>query len=112
MDLKTGEIFQVIEVGGAPFGGAIGPNDVLYLENGMMGIILKVDLINGHELTGIELPTYGTSFNYASAIFPLPGLICATDFNSDRLYLIDPVTDSILTELLTGDGPDSIVQVY
>ena len=112
VDLASNEVFQVIEMDGAPLDGEVGPNEVIFLENAKEGKILKADLIDGTELQGIELPKYGTIFNYASSIAILPGLICATDFNTDRLYLIDQSMEDVIAELNTGDGPDSIVVVY
>ncbi len=109
LDLETGEIFQVIEIDGAPFGGAIGPDDILLMENGKESALLRVDLRDGIELQNFKLPTYGEPLSYASALLGLQGLICVTNFNADRLYLLDPNTGDILAELATGDGPDAII---
>ena len=108
-DLDSGEIFQVVEVDGAPFDGEIGPDDILFLENALEAKVLRVDLHAGIELGAFDLPEHGTTFSYASAILPLPGLLIVTDFNSDRLYIQDPFAGEILAELQTGDGPDAMV---
>ncbi len=111
LNLDTGEIFQVIEVAGAPFGGAIGPDDILLMENGKEGVVLRVDLFSGVELQAFELPTYGEPLSYASSILALPGLVCVTNFNADRFYLLEPDSGEILAQLATGDGPDAMVLV-
>ena len=112
IDLNTGGIFQVVEVDGAPFGGVIGPEDILYIENGKESDVLRVDLRAGIELESFHLLEYGISLSYASSLVALPGLILATNFNSDLLSLIDPLTGEILAELQTGDGPDAMVLIY
>ncbi len=111
IDLNSGEIFQVIEVDGSPFGGEIGADDILFLENGLDSSILRVDLKTGEVLENFNLPTYGISLSYASSLVALPGLILATNFNTDRLYLLEPLTGEVLAELQTGDGPDAMVLV-
>ncbi len=105
-DLNTGEIFQVIDITGAPYAGIIGADDILLMENGMESAILRADLRNGTQLESYSLPTYGLSLSYASSILALPGILAVTNFNADRLYILDPVTGEILVELPTGDGPD------
>lgn len=112
LDITSGEIFQVIEIDGAPFGGTVGPDDVLFLENGKTAEVVRVDLREGIQLDGWALPSYGEPVSYASAIIALPGFLAATNFNADRMYLLDPKDGSILAELATGDGPDAIAAVY
>jgi len=111
IDLNTREIFQTIELDGAPFDGTIGPDDILFMENGKEGTVLCADIRNGSQLTGFDLPSSGLALSYASSIVTLPGLVAVTDFNSDRLYLIDPLSGDILAELATSDGPDAMVCV-
>jgi hypothetical protein len=112
IDISSGEIFQAIEVDGAPFGGVVGPDDVLFLENGKAAEVVRVDLREGTQLDGWALPTYGESLSYASAIVALPGLVAVTNFNADRMYLLNPENGNMLAELATGDGPDAIAVVY
>ncbi len=111
IDLISGEIVQGVEVNGAPFGGVIGADDILVMENGMESKVLRVDLRKGVELDSYSLPTYGEPLSYASSILALPGLICVTNFNADRLCLVDPANGDILAELATGDGPDAIALI-
>jgi hypothetical protein len=111
IDINSGEIFQSVEVDGSPYGGAIGPGDILFMENAKEGNVLRVDLKMGMALDSFKLPEYGLSLSFASSIIALPGLILATNFNSDLLSLIDPITREILAELQTGDGPDAMVCV-
>ncbi|MFH1676515.1 MAG: hypothetical protein ABIC40_05765 [bacterium] len=108
LDLPTGEIFQVINVDGAPFNGVIGPDDILYMENGKESKVLRADLHEGVQLEGFQLPTYGGSLSYASAILSCPGLLLVTNFNADRFYIISPDDGEMLAELQTGDGPDAL----
>lgn len=110
-DLDTHEIFQLVQVGGSPFEGVIGPNDILYLENAKEARVLRVDLHEGVELDGFPLPDQGMSLSYASSMLALPGLLLVTDFNSDRLYIVDPYTMEILAELATGEGPDAMALI-
>ncbi|MCX6647595.1 MAG: hypothetical protein NTY09_14730 [bacterium] len=111
IDINSGKIFQSVNVDGSPYGGAIGPGDILFMENAKEGNVLRVDLKTGTVLDSFKLPEYGLSLSFASSIVALPGLILATNFNSDLLSLIDPMTGEILAELQTGDGPDAMVCV-
>ena len=106
IDLSSGEIFQAINVDGAPFNGVIGPDDILYMENGKESKILRADLHEGKQLEGFNLPTYGENLSYASAILSCSGLLLVTNFNADRFYIINPDDGDLLAELQTGDGPD------
>ncbi len=110
-DLDAGEVFQVVNVEGAPFDGVIGSDDILFLENGKEAEVLRVDLHEATSLDGYPLPDHGLSLSYASSMLALPGLLLVTDFNSDRLYLQDPSTGEMLAELATGDGPDAMALV-
>jgi hypothetical protein len=107
-DIDTGDIFQVVKVDGAPFEGAVGTDDILICENAKEGKLLRIDLHEGVALPDFPLPSYGLALSYASSVLPLPGLLCVTDFNADRLYLVAPDSGDILAELATGDGPDAI----
>lgn len=111
IDLTSGEIFQVIPIDGAPGSCVVGEDDILHCENAKDGTVLRVDLHSGNILDGYELPDYGERFSYASAILSLPGLLLVTNFNSDRLHILDPSTGEITAELTTGDGPDAIALV-
>lgn len=111
LDLTTGEIFQTVNINGSPYGGAIGPGDILFMENARESDVLRVDLKTGALLECFKIPEHGLSLSFASSIMTLPGLILATNFNSDLLSLIDPLTGEILAELQTGDGPDAMVLV-
>jgi len=108
IDLNSGEIFQAIEINGAPLSGVIGQDDILHCENASEGKVIRLDLHTGLELDGYSLPDYGEQFSFASSLISLPGLLLVTNFNSDRLHIIDPSNGEILAELATGDGPDSI----
>jgi hypothetical protein len=110
-NLTSGEIFQVVQVDGAPMSGSIGADDILFLENAMEGILLRVDLRDGEALEGIALPSWGAPLSFASSILALPGLLCVTDFNADRLYILDGESGKTLAELAAGDGPDAMVEV-
>jgi len=112
LDISSGEIFQVIEIDGSPFEGTVGPEDVLFIENGKSAEVLRVDIREGTQLDGWALPSYGEQLSYASAIIALPGLIAAANFNADRIYLLDAESGSINAELATGDGPDAMAVVY
>ena len=105
-------MFQAVSVDGSPYGGVIGPEDILLMENGKTSDILRVDIKTGITLESVHLPDYGAMFSYASSLAVLPGLILATNFNSDLLHIIDPDTGIILAELQTGDGPDAMAVVY
>lgn len=107
-DIETGRVFQSIDVPGAPFSGTVGPDDILILENALEGVVLRIDPRQGHLLESYRLPVYGYSLSYASSIVALPGLLGITEFNSDRLYLLEPSSGDILAELVTGDGPDAM----
>jgi hypothetical protein len=111
LNILTGEIFQVVGVDGAPLAGTIGPDDILFLENAMEGKLLRVDLHEGKALPSFALPSWGEPLSFASSILPLPGLLCVTDFNSDRLYLLDGESGQTLAELAAGDGPDAMVEI-
>ena len=41
----------------------------------------------------------------------MPGLLLATNFNSDRLHIVDPSDGTMLAELGTGDGPDAMAVI-
>lgn len=112
VDIATGEIFQVIDVDGVPFGGGVGPDDILFLENGGTAEVIRIDLRKGIQFGGYELPTCGGQLSYASSVLAMPGLIAVTNFNADRLYLLDPSDGGILAELATGDGPDAMALIY
>jgi len=111
IDLGSGEIFQSIDVEGAPISGVIGEDDILHLENASEGKVIRVDLRTGVELGGFTLPSYGEQFSFASSILSLPGLLLATNFNSDRLHIVDPSDGTMLAELGTGDGPDAMAVI-
>jgi hypothetical protein len=108
-NLESKGLFQAVAVDGAPFGCVVGPDDILFLENGKEGSVLRVDLHAGIELDHFRLPDYGAPMTYASSLAVDSGILLATDFNTDRLYIIEPDTGSILGELATGDGPDAMV---
>lgn len=112
INLNTLEIFQSIDLSGAPFSGVIGHDDLLYLENAKDNRLLRVDLKLGTELDDIELPQYGPGLSYISSLGTLPGLILATEFNSDKIYILDPSSGSLLGDLATGDGPDCMAILY
>jgi len=111
IDLGSGEIFQSIDVDGAPISGVIGEDDILHLENAREAKVIRVDLRTGVELGGYTLPSYGEQFSFASSILSLPGLLLVTNFNSDRMHVIDPSNGVMLAELGTGDGPDAMVAI-
>jgi hypothetical protein len=111
-DIVSCDVFQIVEVDGAPLNGVIGAEDILLLENGSSGPILRVDLHTGEALSSYHLPETGLPMSFASALLAMPGLVCATDFNADSMYLIDPLSGEILAELATGDGPDALALIY
>jgi len=112
IDLTTGEMMGTIAVEGSPFGGVIGPDDILYMENGREGAVLRADLRKSLPLESFELPQYGVPLSYASSIAAMPGLLLVTNFNSDRLLVMNPGTGEVLAELATGDGPDAVAVLY
>lgn len=112
VDPTTREIVRTIEVDAAPFEVLIGPSGLAYLGNGRDGRVLVVDLETGETTATVDLrrhvPESGLSFVSALAL-DAAGLVYATDFNSDYLYVIDPAADhAIIHEQIVVDGPDTL----
>jgi len=113
IDVQSFEPVERIAVDGAPFEVLPDGQDRAYLGNGMDGRLLVVDLKEGRQLPSVDLrqekgPT-GLSFISALAQDPA-GRLYVTDFNSDRLYVLDPARDlEVIASFTANDGPDTLV---
>jgi len=56
----------------------------------------------------IDLPGSEDVLSYASALAAWNGYLFVTEFNHDRLFVIEETTGRIVDEFLVGDGPDAI----
>ncbi|GEM_PF-1861863 len=105
-------IIETIPMFDAPIEIVFGP-DRAYASSGSDGRILRIDLSTFERLAPIDLPTYGQGLNFVSALGISPDQeLWATEFNHDRLFIIDPVqSDVIRYDRLVGDGPDAMAFV-
>jgi DNA-binding beta-propeller fold protein YncE len=112
VDPTTQAVVRRIAVQGAPFVPLIAPSGLAYLENGLDGEVLVVDLDAGRQLPSIDLRLHvpGSGLSYISGLALDPaGRLYAVDFNSDYLYVIDPAQDNkVIYQTIVNDGPNTL----
>ncbi|MCC6159628.1 MAG: hypothetical protein IT350_16370 [Deltaproteobacteria bacterium] len=112
LDPATLAPLAVIETGGAPMGESVAaPNGRVYVGNAMDARILVFDSATLEIRPEIDLrgDTDGPELSFVSGIaVDGNGFLYATDFNHDRLFIVDTNTNEILAKFDTCDGPDTL----
>ncbi|MCL4234509.1 MAG: YncE family protein, partial [Deltaproteobacteria bacterium] len=112
LDPDTLNPIAAIETGGAPMGESVAAtNGRVYVGNAMDARILVFDSETFDVNPEIDLrdESDGPALSFVSALaVDGNGYLYATDFNHDRLFVIDTDTHEILAKFDTCDGPDTL----
>lgn len=112
LDPETLATIAVLDTGGAPMGESVAaPNGKVYVANAMDARVLVFDSDALAVLPFVDLRSEGggPALSFISALaVDGNGFLYATDFNHDRLFVIDTDTHEVLASFETCDGPDTL----
>lgn len=110
IDIASGEVVDAVETGGAPFDMVVDERGVAYLSNGGEGVLLSFDTATGAMREPIDIRASDESLSFASALaVDGNGYLYATEFNHDRLVVIDTLDDDrVIASFTVNDGPETL----